>query len=525
MNKIFLRWSTAAAIAGGVFLSCGPAALAESTPLQDGLVSYWSLSEGSGTEAGDTAASGAVADNGTLRESPAWVNGIFNSGLQFTGTEDVLIPNSVDMDLGSNAVTLSAWVKLDKLPADISGSFAGILDSQADNYIMYLDKGNNELRFKVTDANGTSTSAHPGIPAAMLDTTDWHHVMGVYDGSAGSVKIYYDGVLADIASLPTTVGTVRSGQVTSLGAQPTTADPYTASNFYEGGISDVALWTRSLGEAEAEYLYNGGTGNAVGAANPSIDAVAPLAATKPTAQPVIYYAMDGDLTNQGTGGAALNGVFHDGPGMAGPQFATTNHGQGLDLSSNPEATSSTSGNEDVGQYVSVDYTLPDQGTIELRFSSESSYNFQSLWANSVHSNAWESWVYGNQRLAARGNNAANAANLDFLLTLVGGIEENHHIAFTWERSGDTMDASLYIDGVLREVSTENWLAPGSTFYLGGGPGNHLGKGVYDEFRIYDVPLNDSEILYLTQVPEPSSVLLVALLAALGGVSHGRRRAC
>ncbi|MCO6045290.1 LamG domain-containing protein [Aeoliella sp. ICT_H6.2] len=488
------------------------------------MISYWSLAEGSGTEAGDTAAGGAVADSGTLRESPAWINGMFNAGLQFTGTEDVLIPNSVDMDLGSDAVTLSAWVKLDKLPADLAGSYAGVLDSQSDSYVMYLDKGNNELRFKVTDANGTSTSAHPGIPAAMLDTTDWHHVMGVYDGTAGSVKIYYDGVLADIASMPTTVGTVRPGQVASLGSQPTTDAPHTASNFYEGGISDVALWTRSLGEAEAQYLFNGGTGNAVGVANPSIAAAAPLVPTQPTAQPVIYYAMDGDLTNQGTGGAALDGVFHDGPGMTGPQFAPTNHGQGLDLSANPEATASTEADADMGQYVSVDYNLPDQGTIELKFSSESSYNYQTVWANSVHSNAWESWVYGNERLAARGNNAANASNLDYLLTLVGGIGEDHHIAFTWERSGDIMEAGLYIDGVLREVSTENWMAPGSTFYLGGGPGNHLGKGIYDEFRIYDVPLTASEILYLAEVPEPGSLLMILLCIASTGVWYRHRSA-
>jgi hypothetical protein len=110
-----------------------------------------------------------------------------------------------------------------------------------------------------------------------------------------------------------------------------------------------------------------------------------------------------------------------------------------------------------------------------------------------------------------------------LLSLVGGIEEDHHIAFTWERNGSQMEAALYVDGVLREISTENWLDPGTTVYIGGGPGNHLGKGLYDEFQIYDVRLTDSEILYLSRVPEPGSVLIVAFGIAAAGIWRWRQK--
>src|SRR5690606_20600024 len=132
--------------------------------LHDGLVSYWPLSEGSGTVAGDAAPGGTVADNGELRNSPTWIDGKFNAGLQFTGADAnqqyVLIPNSADMDIGTSAVTVSAWVKLDTLPSGIAENFAGIVDSAgaSDAYNLYLDKNANELRFKVTDNAGVSTS-------------------------------------------------------------------------------------------------------------------------------------------------------------------------------------------------------------------------------------------------------------------------------------------------------------------------------------------------------------------------------
>ncbi|TWT78327.1 hypothetical protein Pla123a_11180 [Posidoniimonas polymericola] len=501
----------------------GAHAFADGVPLHDGLLSYWPLDEGAGIVAGDASPGGSIIDNGELRDGPTWLSGKFGAGLGFAGAENVLIPNSADMDINSNAVSLSTWVKLDKMPSDIAGSFAGIYDSQPDNYVLYLDKNSNELRFKVTDANGASTSAHPGVPASMLDTTSWHHVMGVYDGSVGSVKIYWDGAQVDLASLPTTVGTVRPGQVAGLGAQTTTDAPHTASNFYEGGIADLAIWNRPLGVAEAEYLFNSGAGSTVGGANPSIAAVAPLSPTAPTAQPVIHYTFDGDLTNQGSGGSALDGVFHDGPAMAGPQYTGAGSSQGLNFSSNPEATNSVD-NEgaDAGQYLSVDYTLPEQGSIALQFSSEASFNFQSLWGNSVHANAWEAWVYGNERLSARANNASNAANLDYLLTLVGGVGEEHDIVFTWERDGDQLESKLYIDGELREIAAESWLDPGGVFYLGGGPGNHLSRGVFGDLRIYDVALAAGEVLYLSRVPEPNALAIGLLwLTAMGS---RRRRA-
>src|SRR5689334_17501243 len=83
-------------------------------PLHDGLISYWPLSENFGAIAHDYAPGGSVVDNGQVRNAPTWIDGMFGAGLQFNGTnQDVLIPNSADMNVGTAAVTLSAWVKLD----------------------------------------------------------------------------------------------------------------------------------------------------------------------------------------------------------------------------------------------------------------------------------------------------------------------------------------------------------------------------------------------------------------------------
>lgn len=252
----------------------GSFVLAAGVPLQNGLITSWTFDAGSGTTLIDSAPGGIVSDNGTLRNAPTWLAGKFGNAVRFNGTnQDILVPNSADMNIGMNAVTLSAWVKLDQLPTAISGSFSGIFDSEPDDYVMYLDKTNNELRFKVTTSG--NIAERPGISGSLLDTTNWHHIMGVYDGAAGEARMYFDGQLADVHSNSSLTANVKTGQTAGLGAQVAAASPNTASSFFKGTIDDFGVWNRALGLAEAQYLYNSGTGHAILAANPTIEPIVP----------------------------------------------------------------------------------------------------------------------------------------------------------------------------------------------------------------------------------------------------------
>jgi glycerophosphoryl diester phosphodiesterase len=247
---------------------------AAGTPLQDNLLAAWTFNEGTGNSIFDAAPTGAFGDIGSLRNAPTWTTGKFGSALQFNGVDqDVLIPNSADMNIGTNSVTMSAWVKLDQLPSAISGAYSGIMDSAPDNFVLYLDKANNELRFKVTTASGAA--ARPGIPASLLDTTNWHHIMGVYDGAASEASIYLDGQLTSTLAAGGLTGNVRSGQVAGIGSQVAATSPFAASSLFKGSIDDFGIWNRALGLGEAQYLYNNGVGHPLLAANPIIEPVVP----------------------------------------------------------------------------------------------------------------------------------------------------------------------------------------------------------------------------------------------------------
>jgi hypothetical protein len=235
----------------------------------------------------------------------------------------------------------------------------------------------------------------------------------------------------------------------------------------------------------------------VGAANPDIAPVS-LTPVQPTAQPVIYYNFNGNLENHGTGGPAYNAILHDVPGRNDNLYSPSQFGQGLDLRENPASKFS---DEEGGDYLSVDYTLANSGTIAMRVQVGQLYNFNALWSNSSHENDWEAWIYEDGRVAVRGTRNTDLMTQNLFLLDDQGLGE-HHYAYAWERQGDRLEAKFYVDGELQGAVNVAWQDPGTTFFLGGGTGppnaNHLGNGLFDEVRIYETALTQAEILYLAQ---------------------------
>jgi hypothetical protein len=138
-------------------------------------------------------------------------------GLHFDGVDDIVkVPVSSRLDIDTNQLTLEAWVKLEELPSQLNSSFASIYDSPEDAYILYLDRSRRELRFKLTDADGTA--ARVGIPEASLSLNTWMHIAGVYQGN-NAISIYLNGSLINTINQPGLNGNVKSGQHASIGAQ------------------------------------------------------------------------------------------------------------------------------------------------------------------------------------------------------------------------------------------------------------------------------------------------------------------
>lgn len=239
--------------------------------LSQGLVAYWKFDDGL-SDATTTTATDVEADSqGRLfgfNPAPIWLAGDearANGALSLDGINDyVRIPANEPLNIGTNAVSISLWIKLPVLPSALSTNYSGIYDSATDAYVMYLDRTARELRFKVTDS--ANQAARPGIPESKLQTGVWHHVVGVYSGSAGAFSnavgqamIFLDGRIVDVHSGDDysgfgLTGNVRPGQAAAIGRNGTEN-----SSYFAGAVDDVAIWRRALSPGEIHQIYNAGT--------------------------------------------------------------------------------------------------------------------------------------------------------------------------------------------------------------------------------------------------------------------------
>lgn len=204
-----------------------------------GLVSEWSFDEGTGSSSTDASYNG----NNLNVNNATWTSGVALSGLYFNGVSSyVTVPPTPSLNIDLDAVSISVWLKLEELPSQMSDSYGPIYDSDDDYYVMYLDKGSEELRFKVKDGYGLFS--RPGIDEDDLVLNEWIHVVGVYNGK--EAMIYLNGVLMDHHAT-TGIGDLGLNQSAQLGRD--------GGNYFKGSIDEFKIYERPLSRQEVVDLY------------------------------------------------------------------------------------------------------------------------------------------------------------------------------------------------------------------------------------------------------------------------------
>jgi hypothetical protein len=220
----------------GILGLCGSASAVPSIPT-DGLISYWSFNEGSGSIAYDS----ANGNNGTIYGA-TWTTGIVGSALRFDAAADyVNIPDSDQFTLGGD-YTVGAWIN----PDDTANAWKAIMGTYSlqgvynGGFMLVLGNGDdNELSFW---ANGVW--GHSGYE--IKEDGNWKHV--AYTTSSGSVGTFYvDGVsVATVAATAVTNGhDLHIGDGGELWAEQ---DCY-------GLIDEVAIYNRALTGDEIRDMH------------------------------------------------------------------------------------------------------------------------------------------------------------------------------------------------------------------------------------------------------------------------------
>lgn len=223
-------------------------------------VGIWLFNEGKGDVAKDTTVN---KNDGTLENSPKWLDGKLGKGLEFDGKGAyVAVAKSDSLDI-SDKVTIVGWVypyfygqSGEKDPDPASGSSVNILSymESAGSYIgpfwwEYRNNGQVNAYFAALPAN---TYLTPTIQKLPVDK--WSHIAATYDSSSGVANVYLDGVLAQTLS-NAAFGSLKAGVELAIGTGKGGAD---YGKPFNGKLDEIAVFHTALSQKDVENIMNNG---------------------------------------------------------------------------------------------------------------------------------------------------------------------------------------------------------------------------------------------------------------------------
>ncbi|MDD5306243.1 MAG: LamG domain-containing protein [Deltaproteobacteria bacterium] len=210
-----------------------------------GLIAHWPLDGDANDVANgdyDGTVTGAVPTEGH--------DGAPNSAYLFNGTTDV-IDCEAPIDVSSNALTVSAWIKFGVDPAAITQARSYFVDSVGSFRFWYAATADNtavadQIFWDLWDWNGISTT---GVTWTM---GTWYHLVGTFDGT--TARVYVDGTLNNSAAATKTLHSATASFLIGAGLPWTGYPP--KEGFFNGAIDDVRIYDRALSDTEVLALYN-----------------------------------------------------------------------------------------------------------------------------------------------------------------------------------------------------------------------------------------------------------------------------
>lgn len=226
-------------------------AAAMSGGLRRGLVAWYKMSEGTGTNTIDEMPN---ANNGVLGTGASWTNGKIGYGVQFIGSglSNCITLHTNSPIIGLGTVTICAWVNQSATTSGYRAIYTedrtGVIGSDRINFA--LNAGKFCLGGRAPDSQGYQEWR----ANSAISTGAWHHCAVTINVASNSVILYVDGVAATTESTGTFTGTTFDNAAPSqvlIGADGVSGGGSTLA----GVVDDLRIYNRVLSPAEIRRVY------------------------------------------------------------------------------------------------------------------------------------------------------------------------------------------------------------------------------------------------------------------------------
>ncbi len=436
-----------------------------------GLMGYWPMNEGRGLTVGDSSGQG---NTGTITGA-TWTNGKKGGALSFNGSSYTSITGTNANDFNfSSTVTIGFWMK---------GS------TNLNTVILEKSNNNNHYHFQTTNEAMNNDGNHvlfgvTGMPstgrvssAKIVSDGSWHYVVGTFDSSVNTLKIYVDGVLDKS-------NTGATDEITT-NSQPLLIGSRSGSVGFPGVIDDVRIFYRVLSATEVQNLYT-----------QSSAVIGTSYENRLTNGLVGFWTMDGkDIS--GATVADKSGQGNNGT-ISGATPTMGKVGQGLKFDGVDDLV-------DTGSATSLDNLGP------LTFSlwtNHKGYGESGLgYMLSKNGDFASGFVFGNRVTNSNVEFGVSYSTTDLFVQAVDVLTSSHfntwnHWVVTWDGTTESDNVHIYKNGV--DVTTNRTDGVGSrqsdasnNLLIGNNAGmSRTFDGKLDEVRVYNRALSADEVKQL-----------------------------
>ncbi len=228
--------------------------------LADSPVSYWPLSDPSGTTATDLASTNPGTYTGGFTLGGSGPSAAFGGSTAFNGsTGYVTVPNAAGLNI-TGAISLECWVKFTAVSTG-SSNFPGLVAKygSANGYFLSLH-GNDGGLLANRPYFGlikSSTEKDTGTGYAAVTTGVWYHVVATYD-NVNPMVLYINGVQV--------VSTNNGASILGANTNALTLANWTpagVTTFLNGSLAGCAVYNTALSAAQVIRHYQVGTNTPV----------------------------------------------------------------------------------------------------------------------------------------------------------------------------------------------------------------------------------------------------------------------
>jgi hypothetical protein len=242
---------------------------AQSCP--EGLVSYWTMDETSGTTFTDiVSGNNATLHNTTIDPIAGKVDGgnffTFTDGIGPGNGQYATAPDNDIYSFPANSgFTISYWLKFTEIQYGLNGGQDHLIISKGDwnnggpNTSFWASgvNGSGFISFMLTDESGNKTDLEGRVYGQdNFDDNQWHHVACVRNGVTDECMIYVDGRVTDSKVVDYSVGWNNSAPI-YIGSLTNGSPQY----FYWGGMDELAIFNKALTKAEIDEIIANGNKN------------------------------------------------------------------------------------------------------------------------------------------------------------------------------------------------------------------------------------------------------------------------